>query len=55
VAGAAVHLVGNRSKKAPGGAWFEDLRQRKPARLATVALANKSARIAWAVLTREGA
>jgi len=54
VVGATMHLVGNRSKKAPGGAWFEDLRQRKPARLATVALANKLARIAWAVLTRGG-
>ncbi len=28
------------------------LLQRKPARLATVAMANKTARIMWAVLTR---
>jgi transposase len=28
---------------------------RKPARLATVAMANKMARIAWAVMTRGGA
>jgi transposase len=54
VIGATMQLVGNRWEKAPGGAWFGDLRRRKPARLATVALANKLARIAWAVLTRGG-
>ena len=32
--------------------WLADLLQRKPARLATVAMANKTARIMWAVLTR---
>lgn len=31
--------------------WLADLLQRKPARLATVAMANKTARIMWAVLT----
>lgn len=38
----------------PEGAdpWLADLLQRKPARLATVAMANKTARIMWAVLTR---
>jgi transposase len=34
------------------GAWLRDILQRRPARLATVALANKMARIAWAVMTR---
>jgi transposase len=39
--------------KAPGEAdWLNALLDRKPARLVTVALANKMARIAWAVLTR---
>ncbi len=39
--------------KAPGEAdWLKALLDRKPARLVTVALANKMARIAWAVLTR---
>lgn len=32
--------------------WLADLLQRKPARLATVAMANKTARIMWAVLTK---
>jgi transposase len=33
--------------------WLTKLLQRKPARLATVAMANKTARIIWAVLTRD--
>lgn len=32
--------------------WLTSLLERKPARVATVALANKTARIVWAVLTR---
>ncbi len=32
--------------------WVKDLLSRKPTRLATVAMANKAARIVWAVLTR---
>lgn len=34
------------------GAWVRSLMERKPVRLATVAMANKTARIVWAVLTR---
>lgn len=34
------------------GAWVRGLLARKPARLVTVAVANKTARIAWAILTR---
>jgi hypothetical protein len=33
--------------------WANDLPERKPARLVTVAVANKMARIAWAVMARE--
>lgn len=33
--------------------WLTELLQRKPARLATVAMANKTARIMWAVLTKD--
>ena len=33
--------------------WFADILERKPAKLASVAMANKTARIIWAVLTRE--
>ena len=32
--------------------WVRELRAKKPFRLVSVALANKLARIAWAVLTR---
>lgn len=32
--------------------WLTSLLERKPARVATVAMANKTARIVWAVLTR---
>ena len=35
------------------GAWVRSLLTRKPTRVATVAMANKTARIAWAVLTRK--
>ena len=35
------------------GAWVRSVLARRPARLATVALANKMARIAWAVMTRK--
>jgi transposase len=34
------------------GVWVRSLLERKPTRLVTVAVANKTARIAWAVLTR---
>lgn len=34
------------------GSWTLDLLARKPARLATVAMANKTARIIWAILTK---
>lgn len=34
------------------GAWTRGLLERRPVRLATVALANKMARIAWAVMAR---
>ena len=34
------------------GGWVRSLMERKPARVATVAMANKTARIAWAVLAR---
>ena len=32
--------------------WAAELLQRKPAKLVAVALANKTARVAWAVMTR---
>ena len=36
----------------PGRAWAKQLLERKPARVVSVVLANKTARIAWAVLAR---
>lgn len=52
VAGATAYLRGKRCEKAAGGSiWFSQLLQRKPGRVASVALANKMARISWAVLT----
>jgi transposase len=35
------------------GTWVRGLLERKPARVVTVAMANKTARIAWVVLARE--
>jgi transposase len=41
------------AKSAPGAAWVNGLLERRPARLVTVAMANKTARIAWALLARQ--
>jgi transposase len=54
VNGATALLRGTYRKKAAGGAWFSELLKRKPPRVAAVALANKMARVAWAVLTKGG-
>jgi transposase len=37
------------------GAWLGSILERRPVRLVTVALANKMARIAWALMTRKEA
>ena len=39
-------------QETPGKSWAKQLLERKPARVVSVALTNKTARIAWAVLTR---
>ena len=52
--GATGLLRGSYRKKAAGGSWFSNLLQRKPKRVASIALANKMARVAWAVLTKGG-
>ena len=41
-----------RRTKAPAFAWVNALLERRPARLVSVALANKAARIVWVILTR---
>ena len=49
----ATSVIRFARNKAPGqGEWLKTLLDRKSARLASVALANKMARIAWSVLTR---
>ena len=51
----ATAMVGlARRTKPPALAWVTSLLERKPARLVTLALANKTARIVWALLTRGG-
>jgi transposase len=47
----SVHRLANRSRL-PLGRWLDALDQRAPRNVAVVALANKLARIAWAVLVR---
>lgn len=54
VLGATTQIRGQCRKKSAGGKWFDQLLQRKPPRVAAVALANKTARVVWAVLTKGG-
>jgi len=50
VLGATARLHRARTGKTPASEWINALLQRKPARLVSVAIANKTARIVWAVL-----
>jgi transposase len=52
VVGATALLRRRDTLSARHRAWLEELLAKKPARLVTVALANKLARIAWAVLAK---
>ena len=52
VLGATARLRAARAGRDPASAWIRDLLARRPARLVTVAMANKTARIAWALLVR---
>jgi transposase len=42
-----------REKGAVSARWINTLLAKKPARLVSVAVANKTARIAWALLVRK--
>ena len=53
VIGATAVLRHPKLRERAGGAWLRALLARRPARVATVALANKNARIAWALLARD--
>jgi transposase len=48
----ATSVIRRARQETPGKTWAKRLLERKPARVVAVALANKMARIAWAVLTR---
>lgn len=52
VIGAAAVLRFSKDRSSALGAWAAALRGRRPAMVATIGLANKMARIAWAVLAR---
>jgi transposase len=51
---AVIRHAGGRPGETPSGRWAKTLGERRPARLVSVALANKAARIAWALLARGG-
>jgi transposase len=52
VVGAAAVLRHAKDKRSASRDWARALMQKKPFKLVAVALANKNARIAWAVMTR---
>jgi error-prone DNA polymerase len=53
VLGATVMIRYAGQWNSTAGTWFRSVLERRPVRLATVALANKMARIAWALMTRK--
>jgi transposase len=53
VLGATGQMRGSRRETTTGGAWFQTLLTRKPPRVAITALANKMARVAWAVIAKQ--
>jgi transposase len=54
MAGAVAVLRHARNRPTRDGAWVHALIERKPTKVAAVALANKTARIVWAVMMRGG-
>lgn len=54
VLGATAVIRHARTKSTPEVAWLKGVLERRPARLASVAQANKTARIVWALLIRGG-
>ena len=52
VVGATSVVRRAKSDTLAAGPWVQSLLERKPTRVVTVAMANKTARIAWAVLAR---
>ncbi len=54
VVGATSVIRRARTGSSASAAWINTLLERRPARVVTVAMANKTARIAWAILARGG-
>jgi transposase len=54
VLGATAVIRHARTKAATETGWLRGLLERRPAKIAAVAQANKTARIVWALLTRGG-
>ena len=52
VVGATSVIRRARTNSSASASWVRALLERRPARVVTVAMANKTARIAWAVLAR---
>lgn len=52
IIGASAVVLHASKRGAPAGSWLEQMLARKPRMLVTVALANKTARIVWALLKR---
>lgn len=52
IIGSAAVVLQASKRGALAGSWLEQMMARKPRMLVTVALANKTARIVWAVLTK---
>lgn len=52
IIGASAVVLHASRRGAPRGSWLEQMLARKPRMLVTVALANKTARIVWALLSR---
>lgn len=53
IIGASSVVLQASRRGAPGGSWLERMLARKPRMLVSVALANKMARMVWALLTRK--
>lgn len=54
IIGAAAVVQWAARKGAPAGSWLARMLARKPRMLVAVALANRMARVAWALMTRGG-
>ena len=52
IIGSSAVVLHASKRGAPAGSWQEQMMARKPRMLVTVALANKTARIVWAVLKK---